>query len=186
MTLTGADMKKILLLLGIAVISILGLWLLRNDGTPESKPDVSTSQSATKKLPPAASPRPEFERTLPKKKVVESDLGHALNTVLSQKIGRDITTKTAETRIMGQWALTCGEPMEVGGEPVDYSRSKLSELMAKGMLENRFCALTSFNDDRHRIIEFDLGSTDSPVLGWLDKHGLSLELLSQDKKNILK
>jgi len=179
-------MKKILLLIGVAVISFIGLWLLRGGETPATKPVNPTPPKVIKTLPPTAAPRPNIADTMPEKKMIVGDLGHALDTALSSALGRKVTSKTAQTRQFGKWALTCGEPMEIGGAPVDYRRSKLSHLMSKSMLENRYCALTILANNQHKLVEFDLGSTDSPVLDWIAKHDIPRDLLSQDKKELRK
>lgn len=104
-----------------------------------------------------------------------------VETLAKQKISkvfeRPLSANITVNNVSGDYALVCGTPLETNGMPVDLKNSPFASQAADGLVDNRFCALFKVSGQDHELLEFDYGSTDSPLAGWYEYYDLPVELL---------
>ena len=80
------------------------------------------------------------------------------------------------------WVFVCGKPVNTNGSPMDYSHTSLASQAAEGMVDDYFCALIE-NDASSKqptLLELVVGSTDAPILDWIEIYDLPGDLLRSD------
>lgn len=181
-------MKSVNVLISLSLILISGCQK-SNESTSTNQSDTSINTHAgptrteqsnpvannTPKQIPKGNTPPSYEETLLKRSLgTTSDL---IQEELQNRIGRKTTFKKTIDTMSGEWRLICGLPLEVSGNHLDYDSTPYKNRVKNGYFEDGFCALFKSYNKKYRIIEFDLGSSDSPVLEWSITYKLPTELL---------
>lgn len=96
---------------------------------------------------------------------------------LAEALGRDAKFSETYRRESDQWILLCGRPVEQDGSPFDYFRSTLKSSAQENLMEDKACLLGTKFETTVLLRETDIGSLDSPILSWVEKYELPLELI---------
>ena len=118
---------------------------------------------------PAAIPQPIAAPTITEQLAsrLEAELGRPAMLV----IGLDNSIKG--------WRFVCGQPQEPSGRSFDYGSSRLAEAAAAGLVDDIFCALFESTSGGASLREFFVGTTDAPVVDWMERYGLPGGLFSE-------
>ena len=103
-----------------------------------------------------------------------------LDAALSQVLTTPVSGQVDWFRRADHWTLVCGTPIGAMGVAVDYARTPLAEDAAAGMIDDQFCALFEHGDNGPALQALDVGSTDAPLIGWMEEFGLPASLLAED------
>jgi len=91
---------------------------------------------------------------------------------LEAELGRAAIPAIGLDNSIKGWRFVCGQPQEPRGGPFDYGSSRLAEAAAAGLVDDSFCALFENTSGGASLREFFVGTTDSPVVDWMERHDL--------------
>lgn len=82
-------------------------------------------------------------------------------------------------RVLSPWIYMAGKPVSTSGFSLDYTQTPYAEDIADGYFDDVFIFLLSeeANSEHCSIVEYSFGTTDSPVIDWLEEHSLPSALL---------
>lgn len=96
-----------------------------------------------------------------------------LRPIVEQEIGAPVLFTVKAMRVSGRFAYFVGESRQANGQPFDFSKTKLKELVDEGLFDGpRTSAyFERANDGVWTVRDWQIGSTDFPDPGWPDDFG---------------
>jgi hypothetical protein len=108
----------------------------------------------------------------------EPTLGDLLDAAVSTDLGQPARAEIGSTRRAEGWIFVCGQPRQPDGTPIDYTTTTLRQLAAEGLVDDYFCALVADSGGELQLRELVVGSTDSPVVDWIETYRLPRSLVA--------
>ncbi len=100
----------------------------------------------------------------------------ALRSVVEDATGGPVLFVVETLRTDGHWAYIQGVPRRPAGEPVDWTRTPLAEAWRMGMMDDGVMGLVARSEGGWRLVEYAIGPTDVPWVGWAEHYGLPFAL----------
>ena len=107
-----------------------------------------------------------------------SSIDTMISYALIEYLGREARISQTYRKENDQWIIICGQPQEVSGQPFDYLNSRLKRATQDNLIENNACFLGEKKTTEILLRETDIGSLDSPILSWLERYEIPLQLIS--------
>jgi len=101
-----------------------------------------------------------------------------MSYALIENLGREARISETYRKENDQWIIICGQPQEVSGKPFDYLNSRLKRPAQDNLIENNACFLGEKKTAEIILRETEIGSLDSPILSWLERYEIPLQLIS--------
>lgn len=96
----------------------------------------------------------------------------AVRMAVEPELKQNVVFKIDHLRVENDWAFMRGVPQKPDGGPIDYKQTKYQAAIREGMFDNNICALIHKKaNGEWRVVDFALGATDVPWVGWADQHG---------------
>ncbi|MER2606045.1 MAG: hypothetical protein ABTQ29_09460 [Siculibacillus sp.] len=97
----------------------------------------------------------------------------ALRGRVEQDLGAPVEFEVSRINVDREWAFVSATPVRPGGAPIDWTRTRFAEEIAKDMMSTVLLALLRHDGTEWRIAEYDLGPTDVTWVEWIAKYGLT-------------
>lgn len=93
----------------------------------------------------------------------------ALRESVEPELEQQVIFKIDSLKVSDGWAFMRGVPQKKGGGKINYNDTKYAEAVAEGMFDNNICALFRDKGGEWTVVEFVLGATDVPYVGWAEE-----------------
>lgn len=101
-----------------------------------------------------------------------------MHLTLRDALGMPATYSETFDRKADGWHLRCGEMVQPDGSEPDFSATPFAGQVKQNAFNNTICILAQQGEDGFERVEYDIGSLDSPMLGWASELDLPPALMA--------
>lgn len=142
-----------------------------------SKPAEPAAAPAPEAAAPASNPGAELSANDPARAAIQA----AVEARLGAELGVPAKMNVEIMRADGDWAYASGPAVDPAGGEIDFTKTKLAPAATEGMMDgSNTIALLKKVDGAWTVVEFAVGPTDVPQVGWPAKHGVAPALVGQE------
>ena len=97
-------------------------------------------------------------------------IADALRAPVEKELRQKVVFKIDHLKVSGDWAFLRGVPQRPGGAPLEYKGTPYQEAIDAGAFDDGIVALLQKRKGRWQVVQFVVGATDVPYVGWDKKY----------------
>lgn len=94
----------------------------------------------------------------------------ALRARVQRQLKKKVVFKIDGIRVQDKWAFLRGVPQQQDGSAMDYRGTVFQDAVDSGAFDNWICALLRKRGNKWQVVDYVLGATDVPYVGWDKKY----------------
>lgn len=94
----------------------------------------------------------------------------ALRAPVEKQLKQKVVFKIDHLKVQNDWAFLRGVPQQPGGAALDYKGTPYQTAVEEGAFDDGFVALLRKRRGRWQVVQFVVGATDVPYVGWDKKY----------------
>ena len=106
----------------------------------------------------------------------------ALRAPVEKQLKQKVVFKIDHLKVQGDWAFLRGVPQQPGGAALDYKGTPYQTAVDEGAFDDGIVALLRKRKGRWQVVQFVVGATDVPYIGWDKKYRAPSAIFEGDEQ----